>query len=182
MTIDRRRHAAVMLAFLATALVLGCSSGLDTDNENLPTPTLHAGDAIAACGGAGNVPIQLDLLRTVVTTGYGGPAPTPVNNIDVRGTVTGLPATDDVYVALIASDGACRILATGKATVDAATGDLRALINIRTEVEFHVVAMSGTSSPTGLIGCTAAGCIDLADGAAPLAVTGLSNVLDVRLE
>ena len=186
MTIDRRRHAAMILAFLATALVLGCSSDLDTDNDNdnLPAPTLHAGEAIATCSPAGGVPIELDLLRTIVTTGFGGPGPTPVNNIDIRGTATGLPAGEEVYVALLAFDGPCRVLSTGKATVDATTGDLRALVNIRTDEEFHVIAMSGTSDANGRIGCTAAGCLDLSDPGPPtlLAISGVSNVLDVRLE
>jgi hypothetical protein len=183
MTFYRRRLMAVVLAALGTALVLGCSnSSLDTSNANLPLPALHAGARLATCGAAGGVPIELDLLRTIVTTGYGGPAPTPVNNVTVRGTVTGLPATDEVYVALVALAGPCEVLATAKAAVDPVTGDLRAVVNLRTEVEFHVVAMSGTSSPTGAITCTAAGCLDLADSGTLLTISGLSNTLDVRLE
>lgn len=167
------------VALAAAALMLGCS-GLDTNNDNLPPPAIFAAAQPGACGTAGSTAIALDLTSVQIVEGFPQTSQQGANRVTVRGTVTGLAASDALFALVVDSDLTCPI-ARQAAVTPAADGSFTAIVGIAELQEFRVVVVAGPVGATVLC-ADASDCLQMDNAGTVVSVSGISNSAGVRLQ
>jgi hypothetical protein len=165
----RRALAPFASAALTLALV-ACSGGVSDD---VPFPRIVVGSEADACGSSSNA-VQIDLSDVGTRLVENSPAVPPATRLQVVGTVTGLPATDSLWLAVLPLSGTCPYDNSAGATV-AADGSFTAILDIATYTRFRVVALSA-ATPVIPSCDTAQDCIQVTG------LSGLSNTLEIRLQ
>jgi hypothetical protein len=165
-----------LAATLAAATLLSCSAEVD-DNplDQSLVPLITRTEAPATCAAAGGgATVVLDDVGTQVVTNV--PNLPPVNRLDLRGSVTGLGAGDNVVVALLSDDAECQLFGAATATLGAG-GAFTAQLDIADRTLFRVVAIA-TSATAAQVGCdTANGCLSVSAGS----ISGVSEALRIEL-
>jgi hypothetical protein len=168
------RRTSLAAGLLAAALTAACTGGLDTSVDELFPPAVLLTPAVTTCPAAGTGSmLAISPDRTTITTG--NPSFTPVNRIDVVGTVAGLGAGVGVLVGLVPEQENCPVARIVAATLDGA-GGFTARLDIQEMTRFRVIALA-TAAPSGGVTCPA-DCVDTGG----VAVSGISESLLVRLE
>ena len=162
-----------LVAAAAASLLLGCSQGLDFDNDSFPAPFVALVEAPPTCQTVGGGQILFDLADLRVTQGFA--ASTPSNRVDVSGTVSGFADTDSVELIVLPATVDCPIVSSNTATVTDSSFTARADIGGLDEFRVVLVAHSGAS---GDVDCDdASGCLSAAAGG----FTAMSIAVEVRL-